>query len=112
MSAYLATSADQIAESAGYSRGAVYSNFGDRERLALEVLDRHLTTAIDAIGDALAVDDVEDRFVAFESWMTAATGNPQWGLLKAELAAAARTSPSLRAELAQRDRAPASLCSR
>ena len=35
-----ATSLDAIAEEAGFSRGAVYYNFADKEELFLELLDR------------------------------------------------------------------------
>lgn len=37
---YAAVSVDFVAESAGYSRGAVYSNWRGKEALAVSVLDR------------------------------------------------------------------------
>lgn len=42
---YRATSLEQIAEEAGYSKGAVYSNWSGKEALFLEVLDREAETA-------------------------------------------------------------------
>src|SRR6478672_12120515 len=36
---YFATSLERVAETAGYSKGAVYSNFRGKKELCLEVLD-------------------------------------------------------------------------
>lgn len=100
---YGATSNNQVAEAAGYSRGAVYSNFASKEALALAVLDRHTAEEFDAVGEAVKQGSVDDRFVAFEKWMMTAAGEQRWALLKSELALAARTNPSLKAELSARD---------
>ncbi|RMI30215.1 TetR/AcrR family transcriptional regulator [Nocardia stercoris] len=101
---YAATSNDQVAENAGYSRGAVYSNFAGKEQLALAVLDRYLDGEVAAVEAALGSGSIDDRLDALEQWMTAAAAERQWGLLKSELAVASRTSPPLRAALAERDR--------
>ncbi|WP_069162731.1 TetR/AcrR family transcriptional regulator [Nocardia altamirensis] len=102
---YVATSNNQVAEAAGYSRGAVYSNFASKEELALAVLDRHTAEEFDAVRAALGSGSIEDRFDAFESWLVTAAGDPRWALLKSEMALAARTSPTLRAQLAAHDAA-------
>ena len=36
---YAATSLDKVAEAAGFSKGAVYSNFSGKEELCMEVID-------------------------------------------------------------------------
>lgn len=42
-------SVEEVAEAAGYSKGAVYSNFASKEELFLAVLDRHLAKELDAM---------------------------------------------------------------
>jgi AcrR family transcriptional regulator len=44
-----AASVEEIAEEAGYSKGAVYSNFASKEELFLTLLDRHLETELQSI---------------------------------------------------------------
>src|SRR5258708_26764075 len=44
-----ATSVDQVAEEAGFSKGAVYSNFASKEELFLVFLDRHLETELQSV---------------------------------------------------------------
>ncbi|MGH9207133.1 MAG: TetR/AcrR family transcriptional regulator, partial [Acidimicrobiales bacterium] len=45
-------SLDEIAEGAGFTRGAIYSNFGGKEDLFLAVLDHHNATTLDAFSAA------------------------------------------------------------
>jgi len=42
-------SVEEISETAGYSRGAFYSNFDDKEQVFLAVIDRRRPKAIDDI---------------------------------------------------------------
>src|SRR5437879_13494384 len=44
-----ATSVDQVAEEAGFSKGAVYSNFASKEELFMVLLDRHLETELPSV---------------------------------------------------------------
>ena len=53
---YEGASVDLIAESAGYSKGAFYSNFGSKEAIFLELLDAHKRREIEALGQLLAQD--------------------------------------------------------
>ncbi|MEV6060690.1 TetR/AcrR family transcriptional regulator [Nocardia asteroides] len=100
---YSATSNNQVAEAAGFSRGAVYSNFASKEELALAVLDRFLDDELATITTAVGAGTVDERFAAFERWMLAAAAQPRWAMLKSELAVASRHSPALREALAARD---------
>lgn len=100
---FAATSNDQVAETAGYSRGAVYSNFASKEELALAVLDQHMARQFEAVEFALDHGTVADRFAKFQQWLDQTLGEQQWALLKAELALAARRSPALLGQLAARD---------
>jgi TetR/AcrR family transcriptional regulator, transcriptional repressor of aconitase len=51
---YEGASVDLIAESAGYSKGAFYSNFESKEAIFLELLDTHKRHEIDALAQLLA----------------------------------------------------------
>jgi AcrR family transcriptional regulator len=53
---YEGASVDLIAESAGYSKGAFYSNFGSKEAIFLELLDAHKRREIEALAQLLAQD--------------------------------------------------------
>ena len=53
---YEGASVDLIAESAGYSKGAFYSNFETKEAIFLELLDIHKRREIDALAQLLAQD--------------------------------------------------------
>jgi AcrR family transcriptional regulator len=53
---YEGASVDLIAESAGYSKGAFYSNFESKEAIFLELLDAHKRREIDALAHLLAQD--------------------------------------------------------
>ncbi len=44
---YRATSLERVAETAGFSQGAVYSNFAGKEDLVLAVLDQHFVHRLD-----------------------------------------------------------------
>ena len=46
---YHGASVDLVAEAAGYTKGAVYSNFDSKEDLFLELLDRRIDTTITAM---------------------------------------------------------------
>ncbi len=53
---YEGASVDLIAESAGYSKGAFYSNFESKEAIFLELLDSHKRREIEALAQLLAQD--------------------------------------------------------
>jgi AcrR family transcriptional regulator len=53
---YEGASVDVIAESAGFSKGAFYSNFESKEAIFLELLDTHKRREIDALAQLLALD--------------------------------------------------------
>jgi AcrR family transcriptional regulator len=50
------TSIEEIAEAAGYSRGAFYSNFADRDELVLDLIERHQDRSM-AEANSLLDDD-------------------------------------------------------
>jgi AcrR family transcriptional regulator len=58
---YHATSVDMVAEAAGYTKGAVYSNFASKEELFLALIDEHLDQAVDTLEEIVATADPADR---------------------------------------------------
>jgi AcrR family transcriptional regulator len=103
---YGVTSLEKVADEAGYSKGAVYSNFRNKDELCLAVLDEiHAAQAMmiaEAISGAITI---EERLAAFEAWAEANVGNEAWTALEVEFAVSARRDSTVRAELAKRDRA-------
>jgi AcrR family transcriptional regulator len=43
---FAATSIEEIAEAAGYTIGAIYSNFGSKEALILALLEEHMSASM------------------------------------------------------------------
>src|SRR5271163_4144869 len=83
-----AASLEEIAEAAGFSRGAVYSNFENKEELFFAVLDRHVELQLAAF-DAFLEDSggpvaAADEDVA-RAWRRLTAGSdPQWLALSLE----------------------------
>jgi AcrR family transcriptional regulator len=96
-------SMEEIAAEAGFSRGAIYSNFGNKDELLLAVMDRFLgrqvaeysgfSTTDDAVADALAAASVFQRTTSLE--LVA---------LELELRLSALRNPAVRERLVEADR--------
>jgi AcrR family transcriptional regulator len=100
-----AASVDQVAEAAGYTKGAVYSNFASKEELFLELLDRHLDEAIGALEQLVfdvAPEDRAERFVAQQDRMSVLDRG--WFLLEAEFLLYAARNEQVRDRVAARQR--------
>jgi len=101
---YRATSLEKVADEAGFSKGAVYSNFRNKHELCLAVLDgihaeqtQHIVRAM--VGSAA----LEERLAAFHAWADETIGDPAWTGLEFEFATHVRTDPALRAQLSKRE---------
>ena len=102
---YAATSLEKVAEEAGFSKGAVYSNFDGKDALCLEVLDSiHGEVADAVLGSLEGATTMEQALESFDQWAEARLGDPDWSALEAEFAARSRRDPRLRAALDQRNR--------
>jgi AcrR family transcriptional regulator len=102
---FSATSLDQVAVEAGYSKGAVYSNFRNKEQLCLAVLEQIHAEQTRLIDRAMrGPADLAERLRAFQEWAERTIGDPAWTGLECEFAAHARNRPELRAELARREK--------
>lgn len=99
---YHATSLDAVAERAGFSKGAVYSNFSGKEELVLAVFDRHFLLRLGRLQAALAEADetIEARVEALARWWASMVEDAQWASLIFELAASSRDKPLVHEQLA------------
>jgi AcrR family transcriptional regulator len=101
-------SLDRIAEAAGFTRGAVYSNFADKADLFVAVLDRRLDRRHAEVADAMLAARDPDAFVAglrSPAW-TAGREDAmrQWLMLRDEFRLFALRNPSAAERLARYDR--------
>jgi AcrR family transcriptional regulator len=102
------TSLESVAEEAGFSRGAVYYNFADKEELFLELLDRRCAERArdlrEVFGDT--DDDVASTSrqaqLAAQHALDAMTGDPEWRALYLEFLAHAARDPAFRRRFARR----------
>ncbi len=100
------TSVDQIAEAAGFTKGAVYANFGSKDELFLTLLDRHTEQELQALtpseGQAL---DITALIQAQEAGLLDASEEERrWSLLTLEFYLYAMRVPAVREKVAERYR--------
>ena len=82
---YEGASVDLIAESAGYSKGAFYSNFESKEAIFMELLDAHKRREIDALAQLLAQDVPASELVSLiRNSESGRVSDFDFGLLSAE----------------------------
>lgn len=102
---YAATSLEKVAEVAGYSKGAVYSNFRNKDELCLAVLDGIHAEQSVLIAEAITgANTVDERLARFQEWAERNIGDQAWTGLEVEFAINARRDEHLRTELASRDK--------
>lgn len=102
---YQATSIEKVASEAGFSKGAVYSNFESKDELCLAVLASLRADEMRAIGLAWsAARTFDERLAAFTSWAEKMIGDTGWTLLEVEFGLSARQNRRLRAELSDSQR--------
>src|SRR6188472_4289637 len=99
---YHPTSLEKVADAAGFSKGAVYSNFRNKDELCIAVLDEVRAERLAEILDIMAKPDTSSRVEALQMWAERVIGDPAWTSLEVEFAAHARHNEPLRGELATR----------
>jgi AcrR family transcriptional regulator len=101
---YDAASVTEIAEEAGYSHGAVYSNFDGKEDLFLALYEEWVARRVAEIEAAWSHDGTlaERARVAADDWMRSFARNPEPFLLRLEFTARAARDPDLRRKLGTR----------
>lgn len=85
-----------IADAAGFSQGAFYSNFPDKEAILLELVQRHQSEERAKIEAALsqAPDDAAKAMAGIERWAATVNSDADFAVLAIELQLQALRSPS------------------
>jgi AcrR family transcriptional regulator len=96
-----AATLEEIAEEAGYTKGAVYSNFAGKDDLFLAMLAEHYVKRAAVYAElALESDDVEETYRAVARFMFEAYQlEPAWWPLVSDFASHASRDPELRQRL-------------
>ncbi|UYM07023.1 TetR/AcrR family transcriptional regulator [Solicola gregarius] len=103
---FAATSLDRVAVEAGFSKGAVYSNFSGKEELGLAVLDDLHTEQLAAAAAAMeGKHTLDDTLDALAWWAREHLGQPKWTALEVEFASIARHNPFVAEQIAARHKA-------
>jgi AcrR family transcriptional regulator len=94
-------SVDEVAADAGFTKGAVYANFGSKEELFLEMLDRKFAMRLADIEAVLRTDasPEEQARVAGREFLATISGDPEWGRLFVEAALHASRNEAFREKL-------------
>jgi AcrR family transcriptional regulator len=102
---FRATSLEQVAESAGYTVGAVYSNFDGKTAMGIAVIDELYAREEQRLAESLVAvpaTDQEALFAALSTWAESTIGDPDWTRLEIEIAAAVAHEDVHRAATAAR----------
>lgn len=96
---YGGASVDAIAETAGYSKGALYSNFADKEAIFLELMRSHMASEQAAIEALLSGGRLPDDILkGLETWLEGVSRNTDWPLLAVEMQLHANRNPAFASE--------------
>jgi AcrR family transcriptional regulator len=104
---FAGASVDEIAAAAGFTKGAVYSNFKSKEDLFLALVDQRMRAQIQDFGD-LAVQNrvkADDLIAAFSHVYRSLQANENEWVLWTEFSLYALRDPELRRQLVARGRA-------
>jgi AcrR family transcriptional regulator len=99
-------SIDEVAEDAGFTKGAFYANFKSKEELFLAMLDERFAEKLRQLDDLLAGDDEPQLQArrAGEEFARYIAADPEWQRLFFEFSAYAARNPEFRDELVVRYR--------
>lgn len=98
-------SIDEIAEAAGFTKGAFYANFDSKEDLFLALLDERHAARLSEIDRAIhsGADPESQARQAGGDFITAISADPDWERLYFDFAAHATRNPGFRRELVRRN---------
>ena len=102
---FQATSLEQVAEEAGYTVGAVYSNFESKTAVGVAVIDELYACEEQRLSESLSKvpdGDTDAVFEALSRWADSTIGDPDWTRLEIEIAAFSASEESHRAATAAR----------
>jgi AcrR family transcriptional regulator len=95
---YNAASLEAVAEAAGYTRGAVYSNFATKADLFMALLERFVEQEGAAQAAQLETQTIEQFLDGLDATFEKQTLNRRWVLLQLEFFLAAARDPAIRAK--------------
>jgi AcrR family transcriptional regulator len=99
-------SIDQVAQAAGYTKGAFYANFKSKEELFLVMLDERFARELERLDQALAgIENPADEARAAAADFIHFAGDEDWPRLYFEFVAYAARNDEFRQELATRQQA-------
>jgi TetR/AcrR family transcriptional regulator, transcriptional repressor of aconitase len=94
---YAAASLDRIADEAGFSKGAVYSNFAGKDELFLGVLEEHGRVSVNEILDAVkGAPDIGKAIDRIAAWSARNSRLGNWPMLILEYSRATRPDDTFR----------------
>lgn len=100
-----AATVDEVADAAGYTKGAVYANFANKDALFLALLDQRMAAQLQQVEALYAIESSQELVAALrggtEQEFAAAR---DFGVLMVEFSLYAMRNPTAQAELAQRYR--------
>ena len=94
-------SVELITEAAGFSRGAFYSNFTDKDDLALSVIDKRRRDVAKVLKTFQRISDPEQQRAALRNWFSKQWQERDWIALHVEFNRRAAQNPVLEARLAE-----------
>jgi AcrR family transcriptional regulator len=94
-------SVERITEAAGFSRGAFYSNFRDKEELALAVIEKRCQELAQALRKLHRISDSIERRAAIRVWFLKQCRETAWIALRLEFNRRARGKPQVARWLAE-----------
>lgn len=99
-------SIDEVAEEAGFTKGAFYANFASKEELFLAMLDERFAARLEELERATRTDEPPEEQArrAGEDFSRAIAADPEWERLFFEFAAHAGRNEAFRKELVPRYR--------
>jgi AcrR family transcriptional regulator len=100
-----AATVDEVADAAGYTKGAVYANFASKDALFLALLDQRVAAQLQQVEALYAIESSEELRAAMRGrteWEFAAARD--FGVLMVEFSLYAMRHPAAQAELAERYR--------
>jgi len=93
---YAGASVDRIAEEAGYSKGALYSNFASKDELFFELFDYYAGGQADELCRRLdAVEEAEETIATVCTWANGLQHEPDLRMLVLDLTRLARNDAAL-----------------
>ena len=99
---YAGASIGDIAETAGFTKGAFFSNFDSKDALLLEILRRHKVEAVEQLRRIMAESAGGGTVSeALERYIDEMVGNREWMLLDIELQLHAGRTPAFAARYAE-----------